>query len=383
MMPWNTEVGRSVSHLREYFVSNQAIAHWQELREIAILGAAEEGVRLHEISDSLGIRVLGVFDADQDRVGTRIAATVVRPMADLPVIPPRVPFVTATHRVSAANLALRRYGRETIIPFPALQIAFPEAFPPHPYYDGWLRDLHENRHTYRSLLGVWSDPESRRVLEAILAFKMTLNGDFLTDRATPESEYHPPELWTFGENEVFVDGGSLDGDSIEWFRRRTGDRFDAVLAFEPDPGPFACLKAKFAADDRIRTFNAGLHEFDGMLPFAFRAGKESGFARSGECRLPVLSLDSVVDDLPVTFIKLNIEGAEEAAIRGARRTIRKFHPKMAVSVYHRPGDLLVLYRVLTEIADGYRYSLRLHDLGIVQLILYALPQETARNTPAA
>jgi hypothetical protein len=56
--------------------------------------------------------------------------------------------------------------------------------------------------------------------------------------------------------------------------------------------------------------------------------------------------DWAAESEQVNFIKMDIEGAELEALRGAERTIRWFHPRLAISVYHRPEDLVEIPRFL-------------------------------------
>jgi hypothetical protein len=93
----------------------------------------------------------------------------------------------------------------------------------------------------------------------------------------------------------------------------------------------------------------------------------------GGIRVGVVGIDEVVKEEPVTFIKLNIEGAESEALAGARQTILKFRPKLAIAAYHRPDHLWSLAGILADMRCNYRFYLRQHDIGIVETVLYAIP----------
>jgi FkbM family methyltransferase len=57
--------------------------------------------------------------------------------------------------------------------------------------------------------------------------------------------------------------------------------------------------------------------------------------------VPLTTIDKLVDELrlpSVDFVKMDIEGAEMQALKGAVATVRRFHPRMAISVEHRPSD---------------------------------------------
>ena len=74
-----------------------------------------------------------------------------------------------------------------------------------------------------------------------------------------EDLYAPDGLFEFGSNEVYVDAGTFDGDTIRSFIERVHGRFDAIYGFEPDPVTFAKLKANFSYEPRLHPIHAGLH----------------------------------------------------------------------------------------------------------------------------
>ena len=72
--------------------------------------------------------------------------------------------------------------------------------------------------------------------------------------------------------------------------------------------------------------------------------------------MKAVTIDAVVAELglpSVDFIKMDIEGAERNALRGARRVLKEFGPKMAVSIYHREDDPEVIPEVVLGARPGY------------------------------
>jgi hypothetical protein len=69
-------------------------------------------------------------------------------------------------------------------------------------------------------------------------------------------------------------------------------------------------------------------------------------AADGGTEIEVTTIDDVVGEERVMFIKMNIEGAEIDALKGATRTIRRWRPKLAISAYHRPSDLWRIPRLV-------------------------------------
>ena len=60
------------------------------------------------------------------------------------------------------------------------------------------------------------------------------------------------------------------------------------------------------------------------------------------------------------------------ALKGAVDTIKRFRPKIAVCVYHRPcEDLYVIPKFLNELNLGYKFYFRPNDMRDVEMVLYA------------
>jgi hypothetical protein len=73
----------------------------------------------------------------------------------------------------------------------------------------------------------------------------------------------------------------------------------------------------------------------------------------------------------VDFIKMDIEGAEDAALSGAAETIRRFRPKLAISAYHKPDDMIVLPRRIRSILPAYSFYLEHYTIHQEETVLYA------------
>ena len=279
----------------------------------------------------------------------------------------------ASHRVLGAAERLRGLGFTTVLPFAALQAMAPERFPPHMFYDGLLEDLWANRDRYARLNDRLADARSRDVLDAVLGFRLTLDPLRLKPVLDSDDLYAPKNLIAFTAHEVYVEGGSYDGDTIRTFIAKVGNRFDKVYAFEPDPVTYGKLKANFAAEPRVEPINAGLHREPGVLRFKDDASRGAIFSADGSIEMPVTTLDTALGAARVSYIKMNIEGAEIDALFGGEKLIRREKPKLALSLYHRPSDLWRIPDVVQQFDPGYKLYFRQHDGGIIETVLYALP----------
>ena len=204
------------------------------LRRIAIVGAAPEGERLARICRQQGIVIAAIVDDDPEKLRRKVGDTTVEASAKLDSLDRSVPIIIASHRVLGVTQKLRAKGFSTVLPFAALQILAPQVFPPHMFYDGWLKDVWENKDQYRWLSGELGDDRSRQVLDAVLNYRMSADPEFLApvlDKGRyHQGLYHPAGLFECDEHEVYVDAGAFDGDSLTWFKERVANRYDRIIA---------------------------------------------------------------------------------------------------------------------------------------------------------
>ena len=85
-------------------------------------------------------------------------------------------------------------------------------------------------------------------------------------------------------------------------------------------------------------------------------------------------LDSFqIDDL--TFLKMDIEGAELGALDGARDTIARCKPRLAICVYHNPSDMWQIPQKILSIHRGYDLYLRHYTEGVTETVMFFIPKK--------
>jgi FkbM family methyltransferase len=338
---------------------------------LAILGAGAEGRRLAKICGQRGIDVVAIFDNDATKRGIAVGKHRVVPSDAIGSLDRSIPVIVASHRVLGATLTLRAMGF-SVAPFALLQVVAPRTFESHMFYEGLVDDLYHNRARYLELSKQLQDEESVRVLDRILGYRLTLDAALLSEIIDWDL-YGFSGLLRFDHDEVYVDGGAFDGDSVRMFIDRVNGNYERILAFEPDPQTFKKLSKNLHALPRVELFNCGLHRAKGVLRFNNDGSRGAIISTEGDFRINVVGLDEVLDNTRATFIKMNIEGAEREALRGAAKTIASWRPKLAISAYHRPSDLWEIPKLIRELDADYRLFLRQHDGGIIETVLYAVP----------
>lgn len=372
-MPWLDKLHefRSVTEMRAWLTASDPAFDPKRLIKIAIVGAADEGLRLAGLCGTQEIWITAICDDNPKKQGLKVGKLTVKPVDAVQDIDRDIPVIIASHRVLKALERLKGMGFKHVAPFALLEVLDPKAFPPHMFYDGWLEDLFEHRDRYVALAKLLADDMSRRVLDAVIGFRMTLDATILSPIVEWDL-YGPANLLKYGDDEVYVDGGSYDGDSIRLFIDRVRGKFSRVLAFEPDTNTFKRLAANFANEKRVEPINAGLHRRKATLHFDNAGTRGSILVEKGGIEVPVVGLDEILGRDRVTYIKMNIEGAELEALKGGEQAIKRWAPKLAISVYHRPSHLWQVPDLVRSLRPDYKLYLRQHDGGVIETVLYAL-----------
>ena len=195
----------------------------------------------------------------------------------------------------------------------------------------------------------------------------------------PPDQYFGPEFMSYGEDEILIDAGCLDLNTSLQFREYCGGHVKKVYALEPDPENYAiCLKKKEQAGFReAEILPLGVWSSRATLRFDATGNTSSHIEENGGIRVSVAPIDEIVDPVDrVTMIKMDVEGAELEALRGAKETIRRDRPKLAICIYHKPEDMTEIPLYIKELVPEYRLYIRHHTDIQVETVLYAvMPRE--------
>jgi hypothetical protein len=119
-------------------------------------------------------------------------------------------------------------------------------------------------------------------------------------------------------------------------------------------------------------FETGLWSADDTLNFTSTSAGDSRINAEGTAIIQGVSLDKVLKGEKATFIKMDIEGSELEALKGAQNTIRMYKPMLAVCVYHKPEDILELPLYIKELVPEYRLYFRHYSMSHCETVLYAV-----------
>jgi FkbM family methyltransferase len=230
---------------------------------------------------------------------------------------------------------------------------------------------------------LWADCRSREEFRAQVDFRLTFCSSELPSHERASDIYFPPDLVRPRADDVFVDCGACAGETTAQFIRQWNPSCHQVIAIEPDPENFSRLTETItlmskAEAGRIRTVQAGLASRRSVEHFQVMGNVTSKICAEGT---PILCqpLDDILGDSVPTYIKMDIEGAEAEALKGASRTIRQHKPSLAVCLYHRYDDLWNIPLLIKQIEPAYRLYLRRYSDECWEQVLYAVPASFANG----
>lgn len=217
-----------------------------------------------------------------------------------------------------------------------------------------------------------SDEHSQQLFDAFVAFVCELDESGFPE-ITP-APYFPADLQRWEDPLRMIDCGAFDGDSVR-DAIKYGYNIEAAISFEPDPGNFAKLATNINKIPGSMAWPCGVSDRTATLKFAANGDTGSAVSKNGDISIQAVALDDAIPHFAPNFIKLDIEGSEQAALKGAENIIRRYRPGLAVSVYHLPTDLWQIALYLATILErGCRYYLRRHSRTIADTVLYVQPE---------
>lgn len=224
------------------------------------------------------------------------------------------------------------------------------------------------------LRDILSDEKSTQLLDKMIEKRKNGEIDYSDIMTSPE--YLLDEIFSFSENEVYVDAGAFDGDTVLDFVQKV-QSFNKIYAFEPDPENFHRMNmrlelAKQVYDNKIKCLNMAVSDHNGTVQLIASGDVSARVTELEEARVAKVNcatLDILAKD--ATYIKMDIEGSELHALMGAARLIKQNKPKLAICIYHRPEDLWEIALFIHSLVPEYKLYIRHHSNGYWDTVLYA------------
>lgn len=347
---------------------------WQRLaaeeRPLVVYGMGNGADKLFDRLEKIGKKPVAVFASDDFVRGQSFHGYRVQRLAEVEeAYPSFVILVSFATRLPDVMAYIYRLAEKYPLFLPDMPVVGEQ------YFDAAFVKAHERelKETYALL----TDDLSREIFSSVVLYKYTGDITYLKNACSTTAQ----DIACLAERKirVAVDGGAYNGDTVKTMQACFPD-LRKIYAVEPDPKNFKKLE-KLSADQKTSCFiqpvNAALWDCVGAGAFQSSGNRNSSLLAASyqhsEVTTRLLTVDEIIKDTYVDFVKYDVEGAEREAILGTRETILRCHPALGVSVYHRSEDLFAIPILLKNMCHNYRFYLRRTAcLPAWEIMLYAV-----------
>ena len=341
---------------------------WERMRfsnrPIIIYGTGNGADKVLDVMEKNGISPVGIMASDGFARGQTFRGFVVKKLSELlkEFSDPLIIIAFGSQRSEVIENILNIAARHTVlcadVPVYGNNVFDAE------FCDEYAMELERLR-------GILADEQSMKVLEGVLDFRLSGELPSLTEVFTGKDEAFS-NILRLGQNESFLDLGAYRGDTIEEFLHYTGGEYSHITALEPDIKTYKKLRQYAGGFHDTQLFNMGIWSHDDDLIFNTALGrgssinenpaasKEGAVHRETSQKLAVTCIDTLYKRRRLTYLKMDVEGAEERAILGGAGVIARDKPKLNIALYHRSEDIFKLPLMIHAIQPEYRLYIRQH-----------------------
>ena len=250
-----------------------------------------------------------------------------------------------------------------------------------------MYDINEINHSFTTpeiarivtLYNLLEDEKSREIFKAMIKFKLTEDYYYTAySRELSGEQYFDKEIISLKDDEVFVDCGGYNGDTIAEFLEASNGKFKYIYSYEPDDENFKIL-SEFVSElpqeikEKITPIKAGVHHENATF---YMQGEGLGATLSAEIseqKIDVAAISDAINHIP-TFIKMDVQTFETYALLGAMDDIISHKPKLAICIYHKFSDLWDIPLLLKLWIPDCKLFMRHYECTQEETVIYALPE---------
>jgi len=236
-----------------------------------------------------------------------------------------------------------------------------------------------NEDRIKSIIDLFSDEQSKEVYQNVILYRGSKKRNYVnTVMSKPRYQYFDSDIIPAQNGEYFLDCGACYGESsidYQKFLKNQGCESPEVLAVEPDATNYEkMVKQLEKIDNTVYPFHCGVWSEKGQIQFMDKLNRSSRVSEDGKVQVAVNSIDNLVKEVSFTptYIKMDVEGSEPEALRGAEETITRFHPKLAISIYHSDAQFLEIVEYIHEKYPDYKLYIRHYSCLFAETVLYAI-----------
>lgn len=326
---------------------------WKYLKQsnkpIVLYGMGNGADRILDVLEQIGVKAQGVFASDgfvrhQSFRGFMVCSyeEIKAQFREMVVL-----LSFGTHRMDVME-NVRRIMQEQEVYAPDVPVAgktlFDEDF------------VLQNRGKFEQVYIMLADDQSKKVYENVIRAKLTGKIQYLFEcQSEPKEAY---ETLGLSLNEQYLDIGAYTGDTALRFAQWTNNQYGCIDAVEPDRKNFEKLVKNTDGLFNVNCHHCCLDQKVGKCFFAMDGGRKSRSINSGGGIVAAETVDHLFSDRTFTWVKMDVEGMENAVLQGASNLINRCRPKMDVAAYHRSEDLFSIPLLIQKICPNAKVYLR-------------------------
>lgn len=243
--------------------------------------------------------------------------------------------------------------------------------------EGYRKYILTNWSRIEHLFASMQDAKSVATLEAFIKGRISADLSYFKKVYVP-NQYYPSDIFEFSDSEILVELGSNNGLTLLEFIDKVDSKYKKIFCFEPETESIERLKSIisrqsgnivliekaawgkqenviFVNDNGAATAHIGEHDDITNSSYTVHADK----------------VDNCIGDEHITYIKMDVEGAEVRVLKGCEKTILRDKPKIAACIYHKPSDFLDISEYLHSLVPEYKFYVRHHNISAEETVLYA------------
>lgn len=245
-------------------------------------------------------------------------------------------------------------------------------------FEKMQEELVEAREEYLRIYDVFADDVSKTVYADIIYYRMSLDIRYTMDAFERSHrcgiQYLDPVVADrFHAGTVFYDVGGFDGASSLDFIR-TGKGYHKVYFFEPDKEALEQAKKRLEGYPAVVFVQAGAGEANSVTQYDPLGNGAGTITDSGRESIRTVMLDDYIDS-DQAYVKMDVEGYEAQVLFGMKQAILKYRPMLAVSVYHKSGDIHRLIDMVLSWNPSYKVYMRHYTKVYADTVCYFVDGE--------
>jgi FkbM family methyltransferase len=287
----------------------------------------------------------------------------------------------SSHRLAQSVDQLQGLGCDLVLPAAWLHWHYAEQL--LPFYALELPSkLLEQSDDVRRCFELLADDQSREEFVAQVQWRLTGDPGHLS-HPVAGAQYLVDDVATSNSEEVVLDCGAYDGDTLRSWLDVRGPSFKKYFAMEPDPISRGRMEASIARLDpdvaaRVQVLPYSVSNYTGIATFSAMGTLSSSIGEGEGITVQCIRLDDLEkefgDDTP-TFLKVDVEGTELDTLEGGADFLRRARPLITIASYHIQDHLWKVPLAIHELWSGYQLYFRPHNEEGWDLILYAVPAD--------